>query len=53
MWRKNLWTLVMAVVLCGASYTMIIPFLPLYLLELGVDSSNVKMWAGLFLPPLF
>ncbi len=46
MWRKNLWTLVAAVILCGASYTMIIPFLPLYLLELGVGSDNVKMWAG-------
>ena len=46
MWRKNLWTLVAAVILCGASYTMIIPFLPLYLLELGVSSDNVKMWAG-------
>ena len=46
MWRKNLWTLVAAVILCGASYTMIIPFLPLYLLELGVGPSDVKMWAG-------
>lgn len=53
MWRKNLWTLVMAVVLCGASYTMIIPFLPLYLLELGVDSSNVKMWAGVVFAATF
>ena len=33
MWRKNLWTLVAAVILAGSSYTMIIPFLPLYLLE--------------------
>jgi len=46
MWRKNLWTLVAAVILCGASYTMIVPFLPLYLLELGVSQANVKMWAG-------
>lgn len=53
MWRKNLWTLVMAVVLCGASYTMIIPFLPLYLLELGVDSSDVKMWAGVVFAATF
>ena len=45
-WRKNLWTLVVAVILCGSSYTMIIPFLPLYLLDLGVGQDEVKMWAG-------
>ena len=47
MWRKNLWTLAAAVILCGSSYTMIIPFLPIYLLELGVDHDEVKIWSGL------
>ena len=46
MWRKNLWTLAASVILCGASYTMIVPFLPLYLLELGVSQGSVKIWAG-------
>ena len=46
MWRKNLWTLVVAVILAGASYTMIVPFLPLYLLDMGVSQDNVKLWAG-------
>ena len=53
MWHKNLWTLVVAVILAGASYTMIIPFLPLYLLELGVGQSNVKMWSGVVFAATF
>ena len=53
MWRKNLWTLVAAVILAGSSYTMIIPFLPLYLLELGVGQSNVKMWSGVVFASTF
>ena len=53
MWRRNLWTLVTAVILCGASYTMIIPFLPLYLLDLGVSPANVKIWAGVIFAASF
>ena len=30
-WQKNLWVLVVAVILCGASYTMLVPFLPIFL----------------------
>jgi DHA1 family multidrug resistance protein-like MFS transporter len=45
-WRRNLWTLSFAVMLSGASYTMVIPFLPLYLLDLGVSPKNVNMWSG-------
>lgn len=53
MWRKNLWTLVVAVILCGASYTMIMPFLPIYLLELGVNQAEVKMWSGIIFAATF
>ncbi len=53
MWRKNFWTLVVAVILAGASYTMIVPFLPLYLLELGVSQVKVKMWAGVVFASTF
>lgn len=53
MWRKNLWTLVAAVMLCGSSYTMIIPFLPIYLLELGVDHDEVKIWSGVIFSVTF
>ena len=53
MWQKNLWTLVLAVILSGASYTMVIPFLPLYLLELGVSQENVKIWSGVVFAAAF
>jgi len=45
-WRINLWVLAISVVLTAASYTMIIPFLPVYLLELGVSEQDVAMWSG-------
>lgn len=52
-WRRNLWALSFAVMLSGASYTMVIPFLPLYLLELGVNHDDVTMWSGLVLSVTF
>lgn len=47
------WKVVLALLTCNvlfmsASYTMIIPFLPMYLTnELGVDDTSVSLWAGL------
>jgi DHA1 family multidrug resistance protein-like MFS transporter len=35
------------VLLCSSSYTMSVPFLPLFLFELGVDKSSVNLWAGM------
>ncbi|MDF2569511.1 MAG: major facilitator superfamily 1 [Sporomusa sp.] len=46
-WRRNLWTLAFAVMLSGSSYTMVIPFLPLYLLDIGASPDTVNMWSGL------
>ncbi|MCE5285035.1 MAG: MFS transporter [Pelosinus sp.] len=46
-WRRNLWTLLAAVMLSSSSYTMVIPFLPLYLLELGVSTESINMWSGI------
>jgi DHA1 family multidrug resistance protein-like MFS transporter len=45
-WRRNLWVLSIAVMLSGSSYTMIIPFLPLYLLDIGVNHNDVNVWSG-------
>ncbi|MBB5336159.1 MFS transporter [Pectinatus brassicae] len=46
-WRIVLAVLTCSVVLMSASYTMLIPFLPLYLItELGVDKADVNMWNG-------
>lgn len=52
-WRRNLWTLALAVMLSGSSYTMLIPFLPLYLLDIGASSQEVNMWSGLVLSVTF
>ncbi|WP_371373087.1 MFS transporter [Sporomusa aerivorans] len=52
-WRRNLWTLALAVMLSGSSYTMVIPFLPLYLLDIGASPDNVNMWSGLVFSSTF
>lgn len=45
-WRRNLWVLSIAVMLSGSSYTMVIPFLPLYLLDIGVSQNEINLWSG-------
>lgn len=46
-WKVILAILTANVVFMSASYTMLIPFLPMYLIrELGVPQSDVKMWSG-------
>ena len=46
-WKVILAILTANVVFMSASYTMLIPFLPMYLIrELGVQQSDVKMWSG-------
>lgn len=46
-WKIILGILTVNVVFMAASYTMLIPFLPMYLIkELGVSQDEVKMWSG-------
>lgn len=46
-WKRNLWILTIAQFLVMGAMTMIIPFLPLYLKQLGVtDADKVQLWAG-------
>lgn len=46
-WRKNMYVLWLGQFLVMAGMTMIIPFLPLYIQELGVtDEKSVKVWAA-------
>lgn len=52
-WRRNLWTLAIAVVLSSSSYTMVVPFLPLYLIDLGVQASAVPIWSGVIFSSTF
>ena len=47
-WKVILTILTANVVMMSAGYTMLIPFLPMYLLrELGVAAEDVKLWTGL------
>ncbi|MDO4177826.1 MAG: MFS transporter [Phascolarctobacterium sp.] len=46
-WQVRLGVLTCVVIFMSAGYTMLIPFLPMYLIkELGVDPADVKMWNG-------
>lgn len=47
-WKLVLFIMVTSAVLMSASYTMIIPFLPMYLMEeMGVSKADVNWWSGL------
>lgn len=47
-WKLNLYVLWACVFFCCASYTMCVPFLPVYLLQhLGVTADDVNSWTGL------
>lgn len=46
-WKIILAVLTVNVVMMAAGYTMLIPFLPMYLInELGVNAADVKLWNG-------
>ena len=46
-WQVTLAILTFNTVLMSASYTMLIPFLPMYLIEeLGVAQSDVNWWTA-------
>lgn len=45
-WKVNLWVIAVSVAFTSASYTMLVPFLPMYLFEIGVSEADVAMWSG-------
>ncbi|GAB7054685.1 MULTISPECIES: MFS transporter [Paenibacillus] len=45
-WKRTLIILWIGVLFCSSSYTMAVPFLPLFLFDLGVEQGNVHLWAG-------
>jgi DHA1 family multidrug resistance protein-like MFS transporter len=53
LWKKNLYTLWNAQFIAVVGLSMVVPFFPLYLRELGVaDPQRVKIWSGvLFAAP--
>ncbi|MCC5468643.1 MFS transporter [Pelosinus baikalensis] len=46
-WQRNLWCLWSGCIISSASYTMLIPFLPLYLLDLGVTGTAINLWSAI------
>ncbi len=46
-WRRNLWVLTGGATMASSSYTMVTPFLPLYLQDIGAAPEDVAMWSGL------
>ena len=43
---RNVWIITLAMMTLAICYTMLVPFLPVYLLELGVDKDLVALWSG-------
>lgn len=46
-YRRNLYVLALTSFLAGVSWNQVIPFLPLYLSELGTTPETVTFWSGL------
>ena len=47
-WKLCLGLLVFFALLMSSSYTLLVPFLPVYLVrELGAQSEDVNLWAGI------
>ena len=47
-WERNVFAVTLAVFIAFSGFTVVIPFLPLYVRELGVrDPSEAAIWAGL------
>ena len=47
-WKRNVWILFVSQFLVLGAMTMIMPFLPLYLQELGVEGENqISLWSGI------
>ncbi|OXM84797.1 MFS transporter [Paenibacillus rigui] len=51
-WKRNLWLLWIGCFITSASFSMVIPFLPLFLLHIGV-SQHIEMWSGLLFSSAF
>lgn len=45
--QRNIVVLISGMFLVSAGYTMVIPFLPLYLLSMGVPEESITLWTGI------
>ncbi len=47
-WHRNLYVVMLAVFVSFSGFTFVMPFLPLYIKQLGVgDEGDAALWAGL------
>jgi MFS transporter, DHA1 family, multidrug resistance protein len=54
LWRKNLYSVWSAQFITGLGLNMVIPFLPLYLRDLGVEGDqSLKIWSGIVFSSAF
>lgn len=51
-WKRNLWVLWIGVFFTSASFSMVIPFLPIFLLQIGVHN-HTEFWSGLLFSAAF
>jgi MFS family permease len=51
-WKRNLWVLWIGVFFTAASFSMVIPFLPIFLIQIGVHD-HTEMWSGLLFSSAF
>ncbi|MFD1738051.1 MFS transporter [Bacillus salitolerans] len=51
-WKRNLYVLWIGVFFTAASFSMVIPFLPIFLLQIGVHE-HTEMWSGLIYSSAF
>src|SRR5665647_495754 len=51
-WKRNLWILWVGCFITSASFSMVIPFLPLFLMQMGV-TQHIEMWSGLLFSSAF
>ena len=51
-WKRNLWVLWIGVFFTAASFSMVIPFLPIFLLQIGVHE-HTELWSGLLFSAAF
>jgi MFS transporter, DHA1 family, multidrug resistance protein len=51
-WKRNLWVLWIGVFFTSASFSMVIPFLPIFLLQIGVHE-HTEIWSGVLFSSAF
>ncbi|WP_088549064.1 MFS transporter [Paenibacillus aquistagni] len=51
-WKKNLWILWFGCFIVSSSFSMVIPFLSLFLIQLGVNS-HLELWSGILFSSAF